>query len=231
MDLCWSNHVVQGLTVHTHIHISYVIYISYHFVCVCVKWEIKRNIYQTTSSGFLGHGIIRDFISHIHLFFLFIYVFGCARSSLWHLGSFTVACKLLVAACGIQFPEQGSNSTLCTGSVEFLSHWTTKQVPIFFFFKKIYLFYWSIIDLQCEFLLYSNVIQLHTHTHIHTHIYILFHILFPYGLSQAIKYTVLYSKTLLFIHYIYNSLHLLIPNSLPSQSLFFVFFFTSLCSR
>ena len=82
MDLCWSNHVVQGLTVHTHIHISYVIYISYHFVCVCVKWEIKRNIYQTTSSSFLRHGIIRDFISHIHLFFLFIYVFCCARSSL-----------------------------------------------------------------------------------------------------------------------------------------------------
>ena len=69
----------------------------------------------------------------------------------------------------------------------------------------------------------------YTHTHTHTYIYILFHIPFHYGLSQAIKYTVLYSKTLLFIHYIYNSLHLLIPNSLPLQSLFlFLFFFTSL---
>ena len=63
------------------------------FVCVCVKWDIKRNIYQTTSSGFLGHGIIRDFIGHIHLLFfklLFIYVavpdLHCSiwDLSLWH---------------------------------------------------------------------------------------------------------------------------------------------------
>ena len=55
--------------------------------------------------------------------FFNIYLFGCARSqlrhlgsslpragsSLWHAGSLVVACKLLVAACGIQFPDQGSN--------------------------------------------------------------------------------------------------------------------------
>jgi len=150
-------------------------------------------------------------------------VFGCARSSLWHLGSFTVACKLLVAACGIQFPEQGSNSTLCNGSVEFLSHWTTKQVPIYFFFLNF--IYFIEVQLIYNVNFYSIAMWFsYTHTHIYTHIYILFHILFHYGLSQAIKYTALYSKTLLFIHYIYNSLHLLIPNSLPSQSLFFVFF-------
>ena len=48
------------------------------------------------------------------------------------------------------------------------------------------------------------------------HIYILFHI-FPWGLSQDIEYTVLYSRTLLFIPSLYNNLHLLIANS-PSIS-------------
>ena len=51
-------------------------------------------------------------------------------------------------------------------------------------FKK-NLFYWSIVDLQCC-------------------------AVFHYGLSQDIM---LYGRTLLFIHPIYNSLHLLIPNS------------------
>ena len=51
------------------------------------------------------------------------------------------------------------------------------------------------------------------------HIYILFHSLFHYGLSQDIGYSSLcYTvgpchRTLLFIHPVYNSLHLLIPNS------------------
>ena len=37
-------------------------------------------------------------------FFLFkknIYLFGCAGSQLWHVGSLVVACGLLVAACRI----------------------------------------------------------------------------------------------------------------------------------
>ena len=55
------------------------------------------------------------------------------------------------------------------------------------------------------------------------HIYILFHILFHYGLSQDIEYSSLcYTVGTLFIHSIYNSLHLLNPNSqsiLPSPLL------------
>ena len=100
-------------------------------------------------------------------------MFGCARSSLCHLGSFTVACKLLVAACGIQFPEQGSNSTLCNGSVEFLSHWTTKQVPIYFFFLNFIYF----IEVQ---LIYNVNFYCRAKwfTYIYTYIYILFCILF-----------------------------------------------------
>ena len=67
-------------------------------------------------------GIFLNFI----LNYLFIY-FGCARCSLRHAGSLVAACrgffffklrhtgslvaacKLLVAACGIEFPDQGSN--------------------------------------------------------------------------------------------------------------------------
>ena len=56
-----------------------------------------------------------------------------------------------------------------------------------------------------------------------TYMYILFHILFHYGLSQGIyhRFPVPYSRTLLFIHSIYNGLHLLIPNtwSIPAPSL------------
>ena len=47
-------------------------------------------------------------------------VFGCARSQMQHTGSFIEACKLLVAACGIQFPAL---------EVWNLSHWTTSKVP------------------------------------------------------------------------------------------------------
>ena len=44
-------------------------------------------------------------------FFLktFTYLFGCARSKLWHEGSLVATCELLVVTCEIQFPDQGSN--------------------------------------------------------------------------------------------------------------------------
>ena len=42
-----------------------------------------------------------------------IYLFiGYAVSQLWHEGCLVVECKLLVAACRIQFPDQGSNPGL-----------------------------------------------------------------------------------------------------------------------
>ena len=44
-------------------------------------------------------------------YFIFIYLFCCAGSYLWHLFFFlVVACKLLGTACGIWFPDQGPNS-------------------------------------------------------------------------------------------------------------------------
>ena len=51
----------------------------------------------------------------------------------------------------------------------------------------------------------DSVIYIYIYTHT------LFHIPFPYGLSQDIQYSSLCYKT--FIHSVYNSLHLLIPNS------------------
>ena len=39
------------------------------------------------------------------------------------------ACELLVAACGIKFPDQGSNASPCVGS-QSLSHWTTREVSL-----------------------------------------------------------------------------------------------------
>ena len=40
---------------------------------------------------------------------IFTYLLDCARSQLQHARSLVVVCKLLVVACGIQFPDQGSN--------------------------------------------------------------------------------------------------------------------------
>ena len=54
----------------------------------------------------------------------------------------------------------------------------------------------------------SQVTQLYTYGHS-------FPILFHYGLSPDIEcFPALYSRTLLFLHTIYNSLHLLIPSRL-----------------
>ena len=48
----------------------------------------------------------------------------------------------------------------------------------------------------------------------YTHIYILLNILFSIMVyPRILEFTVLYSRTLLFIHSLYNGLHLLIPNS------------------
>ena len=49
------------------------------------------------------------------------------RSSLRHVGSLFAACTLLVAACGIQFPDQGSNPGPFVLGAQSLNHWTTKK--------------------------------------------------------------------------------------------------------
>ena len=56
----------------------------------------------------------------------------------------------------------------------------------------------------CYFVLYSKMIQLYMS-------YTLFFIFFSIMIYRM-KFLVLHSRTLLFVHPIYNSLHLLIPN-------------------
>ena len=69
-------------------------------------------------------------------------------------------------------------------------------------------------------IIYVYYICIHTHTHIHTHTFflVLFSIMFISG--HWVQFPVLYSRTLLFIHSIYNNLHLLSPNfqSIPLLS-------------
>ena len=71
------------------------------------------------------------------------------------------------------------------------------------------------IQLYIYIHIYRKVIQLYMYTYIH----IIFHILFHYGFTGYWIF-MLYSRTLLFIHSIYNGLHLLIPNwaSLVAQT-------------
>ena len=47
--------------------------------------------------------------SILHFFNSYFYLFGCTGSQLQHAGSLAAAFKHLVAACGIQFPDEGSN--------------------------------------------------------------------------------------------------------------------------
>ena len=85
------------------------------------------------------------------------------------------------------------------------------------FFVSLIKYSWFIA--VCSFLVYSKVI----HTHTQTHIYMSsFSYSFPLWFITWywIYFTGLYSRTLLFMYFIYNSLYLLIPNSkfIPSPS-------------
>ena len=86
------------------------------------------------------HWSYKGLLQNFHLFVLLknicMYLFGCAglshrmwdlRSSLRHVGSLFAACTLLVAACGIQFPDQGSNPGPFVLGAQSLNHWTTKK--------------------------------------------------------------------------------------------------------
>lgn len=51
------------------------------------------------NSLFKEHNLFGFFFFNISL--LLVYLFGCTGSSSWHLRSLVVACKILVATCGI----------------------------------------------------------------------------------------------------------------------------------
>ena len=55
-----------------------------------------------------------------------IYLFGCTRSLLQQVGPF-------ITAYGIQLPAQGSNYNPTHWRGLSLSHWTTRQIPMYLF--------------------------------------------------------------------------------------------------
>ena len=58
---------------------------------------------------------------------ILMYLFTYAGSQFQHTESLVAACELLVATCGIQFPNQGSNPSPALGKWG-SSHWTTREV-------------------------------------------------------------------------------------------------------
>ena len=50
-------------------------------------------------------------------------------------GSLIVTCKFLVAAHGMEFPDQGLDSSPLHREHGIFSHWTTREVPIMWIFK------------------------------------------------------------------------------------------------
>ena len=98
---------------------------------------------------------------------------GCStwglRSSLRHAGSLFAAFPLSVVACGIQFPDQGSNPGPFVLGAQSLSHWTNKKflfarftIKFFFCFDIESLFpvnwslpnwsfWWQMIKMCCKF--------------------------------------------------------------------------------
>ena len=50
-------------------------------------------------------------------------------------GSLILTCQFLVAAHGIEFPDQGLNSSLLHWEHGVFSHWTTWEIPLLWIFK------------------------------------------------------------------------------------------------
>ena len=117
-----------------------------------------------------------------------IYVFGCASSQLWHMGSLIIVAVCGIFSCGMRIlncgiwdlaPWPGMESGPPALGAGTLSHWTTREVPCplvfslfsFFFFK----IYSKIVDLQCcvNFCCTAKWLS-------YTYVCILFHILFHF---------------------------------------------------
>ena len=96
--------------------------------------------------------------------------------------------------------------------------------------RLLFIYYWSIADYCLSFRCTAKWFS-------YTYKYIFFQILFPYMLLQNTEYSVLHSRSLVVICFIYNTVYLLIPNSsfmpLPTfpfskhKFVFYVFDFTS----
>ena len=93
------------------------------------RGKVRKRFVILCMPEFCKQNEVMSFNDALILFFFNIYLFGRARSQLRHQ-------KSLVAACGIQFPEQGSNPSPCIGSME-SQPLDTREVPNMPLFQKI----------------------------------------------------------------------------------------------
>ena len=98
----------------------------------------RSNVIKSFSKVFLKTPHIYAKLQRIQDGKLIIYLVGCAGSQLqhmgslifvWHTGSLVKACKLIAAACGIQFPRPGIETRAPAQGAHSLSHWTAREVP------------------------------------------------------------------------------------------------------
>ena len=82
--------------------------------CLWGRWGGKQQGLGVNSNGHKEYFYLffNDFLKHLFICWT-VMVLSCGmwdlQPSLWHAGSLVAACKMLVATCGIQFPDQGSN--------------------------------------------------------------------------------------------------------------------------
>ena len=86
----------------------------------------KKSSFVSLRGGKKWHLLIAFFRKK----YLFIWLAG---SWLQYVGSLVIACKFLVVPCGICFPDQELNPGPPALGVQRLSHWTTREVPPYYF--------------------------------------------------------------------------------------------------
>ena len=100
----------------------------------------------------------------------------------------TKPCLLFLRIC-IDFFLHGSHFPACFPIPVWNTSWYILQHCSFFVcFHLIFIFNWSMVDLQCC-VSFKYTAQWFSYIYIHIYIHILFQILFPYRLSQNIDYS------------------------------------------
>ena len=84
----------------------------------CLENPMDGGVWWATAHGVAkSRTRLSDFTFTLALFLNFYLLFIC------------LAAQVLIAACGIQFPDEGLNLDPALGAWS-LSHWTTREVPI-----------------------------------------------------------------------------------------------------
>ena len=188
-------------------HIRIDLYIKQCYLCICIY------DYRDKSKKYLYFKTMMLFFDWVYNQWNFLICYKKGN----HIANYNLLCKFSFSHVVVE----GSIGHLYTSPIRFSGKplhgepTSNLEIGIFFFFIRhkmsaivsfLNWFYWSIVDLQ--FALISAVQQSDSVIHIYTRSFSLWFIT-----GYQIESPVLYSRTLLFIHYIHNNLHLLIPNS------------------